>query len=87
MNAYATRVYEDIKAKYPWQTEFLQSVAEVFESLGPLLDKEPKYEANKILERMIIPERIIQFETSSDTILPSCMVIILRPNRRTSSSE
>ena len=62
MNAYATRVYEDIKAKYPWQTEFLQSVAEVFESLGPLLDKEPKYEANKILERMIIPERIIQFQ-------------------------
>ena len=62
MNAYAARVYEDIKAKYPWQTEFLQSVAEVFESLGPLLDKEPKYEANKILERMIIPERIIQFQ-------------------------
>ena len=62
MNAYAARVYEDIKAKYPWQTEFLQSVAEVFESLGPVLDKEPKYEANKILERMIIPERIIQFQ-------------------------
>ena len=64
LNAYANRVLEDLKAKYPWEKEFIQSVTEVLESLGPLLDREPKYEANKILERIVVPERIIQFQVS-----------------------
>ena len=33
MNAYAQRVLENLKAEAPWETEFLQSVTEVFESL------------------------------------------------------
>ena len=37
-------------------------MTEVFESLSPLLDREPKYEKNKILERITRPERIIQFQ-------------------------
>ena len=62
MNAYAERVLQDIIQKYPWEKEFIQSVTEVFESLSPLLDREPKYEKNKILERITRPERIIQFQ-------------------------
>ena len=63
LNAYAQRVLQDcVIAKYPWEKEFIQSVTEVFESLGPLLDREPKYEKNKILERIVVPERIIQFQ-------------------------
>ena len=64
MNAYAERVLQDIIRRYPWEKEFIQSVTEVFESLSPLLDKEPKYEKNKILERITVPERIIQFQIS-----------------------
>lgn len=65
MNAYAQRVLqEQVINKYPWETEFIQSVTEVFESLGPLLDREPKYEKNKILERIVNPERIICFQVS-----------------------
>ena len=62
LNSYAQRVLQDsVVAKYPWEKEFIQSVTEVFESLGPLLDRESKYEKNCILERIVVPERIIQF--------------------------
>ena len=63
MNAYAERILQEcVVAKYPWEKEFIQSVTEVFESLTPLLDANPKYEQNKILERIVVPERIIQFQ-------------------------
>ena len=62
MHSYAQRVYEDLQQELPWQKEFLQSVYEVFESLGPLLNSEPQYEKYRILERITIPERIIIFQ-------------------------
>ena len=62
MNAYAKRVFEELQVKVPWEKEFLQSVEEVFESLGTVLDENPQYEANKVLERMVNPERIISFQ-------------------------
>lgn len=62
MNSYAQRVYDSLLQELPWQKEFLQSVYEVFESLGPLLDSNKKYEDFRILERITIPERIIIFQ-------------------------
>lgn len=62
MNAYAQRVFENLKTAAPWEAEFLQSVTEVFESLGKILDANPRYEKNKILERITIPERVITFQ-------------------------
>ena len=35
--------FEKVKARDPNQTEFLQAVEEVFDSLGPLFDKYPHY--------------------------------------------
>ena len=62
MNAYAQRVLENLKAAAPWEAEFLQSVTEVFDSLGKLIEANPRYEKNRILERITIPERIIAFQ-------------------------
>lgn len=62
MNNYAVRVYERLKQQNPWESEFLQSVCEVFESLSPILEREKKYEANRILERVATPERVIMFQ-------------------------
>jgi glutamate dehydrogenase (NADP+) len=46
----------------PGEIEFLQAVAEVAESVKPLLDKHPEYRAEKkVLERMVEPERTILF--------------------------
>ena len=58
MNAYAQRVLENLKNAAPWETEFLQSVTEVFESLGKILDVNPKYEKNKILERITVQREL-----------------------------
>ena len=39
----------------------MQAVREVFETLGPVVEANPQYEANGILERFIEPERAVKF--------------------------
>lgn len=45
----------------PGEKEFHQAVQEVVESVMPFIEKNPKYQAAKILERMAEPERVIMF--------------------------
>ena len=59
--SYAQKVIEDLKQRYAHETVFLQAVQEVLSTLQPALDKDAKYEKNKILERIVEPERIIAF--------------------------
>ncbi len=62
MNQYAQNVLNDVQARYSNEKEFVQSVTEVVGSISKLLDAAPKYEKNKILERIVIPERTIIFQ-------------------------
>ena len=50
-----------VKSKDPGQPEFHQAVKEVVETLADFLLENPRYIHAKILERMVEPERIIQF--------------------------
>jgi len=50
-----------IIAKNPGEAEFHQAVLEVAESLIPFIEELPVYKANKILERIAEPERVIIF--------------------------
>nr|MBF0222037.1 NADP-specific glutamate dehydrogenase [Desulfobulbaceae bacterium] len=50
-----------IDNKDPGQKEFKQAAHEVIESVKPVLDANPEYRQNGILERMIEPERVIIF--------------------------
>lgn len=50
-----------VKSKDPGQPEFHQAVKEVVETLADFLLDNPRYVHAKILERMVEPERIIQF--------------------------
>ncbi len=59
--SYLDRILGDLEQTSPCQPEFYQAVVEVFSSLKPLLDKDPKYAKHKILERMVEPERQIIF--------------------------
>ena len=61
MSEYIRRVYENIVDKNPCQAEFHQAVKEVLESLTPALEAHPIFEKNKILERLVEPERQIIF--------------------------
>ncbi len=50
-----------VKSKDPGQPEFHQAVEEVVETLADYLLANPRYLHARILERMVEPERIIQF--------------------------
>jgi glutamate dehydrogenase (NADP+) len=54
-------VIDLVTKRDPGQPEFHQAVTEVLESLQPCLDRYPKYEQNKILERIVEPERQLMF--------------------------
>ncbi len=61
MNRYAQEVFDEIKRSSHDQPEFIQAVAEVFSSISIVLDKEPVLKKERILERLVEPERIIIF--------------------------
>tara|TARA_Y100000768_G_scaffold368587_1_gene332704 strand:+ start:26 stop:1363 length:1338 start_codon:yes stop_codon:yes gene_type:complete len=52
---------EMVKLRNPSETEFHQAVHEVIESLWDFLQANPHYMHAKILDRIIEPERVIQF--------------------------
>ena len=54
-------VYADVIRRNPSEPEFHQAVLEVFESLGPVLDRNPEYTEAAVLARLCEPERQIIF--------------------------
>ena len=54
-------VLEIVKKRNPNEPEFLQAVTEVLESIEPAVQRHKKYRDGKILERLVEPERLIQF--------------------------
>ncbi len=61
MDKYIESVYQSILDKDPLQKEFHQAALEVLETLEPVIQKYPVFKEHKILERIVEPERIIQF--------------------------
>jgi glutamate dehydrogenase (NADP+) len=55
---------EMVVAKNPGEKEFHQAVKEVVESVWPYVQKNPKYQKAKILERLVEPERVIMFRVA-----------------------
>ena len=54
-------VLEVVKKRNPNEPEFLQAATEVLESIEPVVQRNKKYRDGKILERIVEPERMIQF--------------------------
>lgn len=50
-----------VEARNPHEPEFLQAVKEVAEAIIPFIKDHPVYQSQKILERMVEPERTIIF--------------------------
>lgn len=55
-------VMASIEKKNPGQKEFLQACREVIESVLPVINENPIYIKNKILERITEPDRIFEFK-------------------------
>jgi glutamate dehydrogenase (NADP+) len=58
---YIEDVMISVKAKNPAEPEFHQAVREVFDSLRLVLAKHPEYQSNRILDRIVEPERVVMF--------------------------
>ncbi|GAA3223969.1 NADP-specific glutamate dehydrogenase [Oerskovia jenensis] len=61
MDSRLQSVFDEVLARNPGEVEFHQAVREVFDSLGPVLQKNPQYVDAAVLERICEPERQIIF--------------------------
>ena len=61
MSTYVQRILEELKRRNPGEPEFHQAATEVLESLTPVFDRHPKFEAAGLLERFVEPERVVMF--------------------------
>src|SRR5512145_1669699 len=61
MSTYVNELMADVEAGNPGEPEFHQAVREVAESVELVLDRNPEYRTQKVLERIIEPERVILF--------------------------
>ena len=59
--SYSDEIIEKVKAKNPNEPEFIQAVTEVMNSLRLVVNNDPKYQNEALLERIVEPERIIMF--------------------------
>ena len=63
-SSYVQGVYDKVCERNKGESEFLQAVKEVLESLEPVLEKRPDLVEAGILERIVEPERQIMFRVS-----------------------
>ena len=60
----ATEVLETLKHRFPNEPEYLQAVTEVLETIEEVYNQHPEFERANLIERLCIPDRIIQFRVS-----------------------
>ncbi|WP_421201173.1 NADP-specific glutamate dehydrogenase [Aeromonas enteropelogenes] len=53
-----------VASRNPHQPEFIQAVSEVLTSIWPYVERHPRYLQHGLLERLVEPERLIQFRIS-----------------------
>lgn len=63
-NNYLNKCYENLKINCSHEKEFLQAVEEFLDSIEDIVENNSIYEENSIVERMLIPERLIQFKVT-----------------------
>lgn len=57
-------IFNAVVARNPAEPEFHQAVKEVLASLGPALERHPEFRVNKIIDRLVEPERVLMFRVS-----------------------
>jgi len=59
--SYIANVLELVRKRNPAEWEFHQAVEEVLGSLEPVIQRHPKYQKSRLLERLVEPERVVMF--------------------------
>ncbi|MCO6024582.1 NADP-specific glutamate dehydrogenase [Prevotella cerevisiae] len=60
----AKEVTESLRSKFPDQPEYIQAVSQVLETIQDEYNKHPEFEKANLIERLCIPDRIIQFRVN-----------------------
>jgi len=55
-------ILNDLEKKHPGESEYLQAVHEVLESIEEIYNQNPQFESAKIIERLVEPDRILTFK-------------------------
>lgn len=57
-------ILSNLEAKHPNEPEYLQAVKEVLLSVKDVYNQHPEFERNKIVERMVEPDKIVTFRVT-----------------------
>ena len=60
----ATTVVENLQRRFPNEPEYIQAVSQVLGTIEDEYNKHPEFERANLIERLCIPERIIQFRVN-----------------------
>ena len=60
----ANEVLETLKQRFPNEPEYIQAVTEVLETIEEEYNKHPEFERVNLIERLCIPDRIVQFRVT-----------------------
>jgi glutamate dehydrogenase (NADP+) len=63
-SSYLSDVYDSVVKRNPGESEFLQAVKEVLESLEPVVERRPDIVKAGIIDRIVEPERVVTFRVS-----------------------
>ena len=58
------KILAELEKNHPAQPEFYQAVREVLESIEEFVNENPQYDAHRIVERLVEPDRLIQFRVT-----------------------
>ncbi|MBQ0053506.1 MAG: NADP-specific glutamate dehydrogenase [Bacteroidales bacterium] len=59
-----SEIMAQLEAKHPGESEYLQAVKEVLDSIEEVYNQHPEFEKAKIVERMVEPDRIFTFRVT-----------------------
>lgn len=60
----AKEVVESLKQRFPGEPEYIQAVSQVLPTIEEEYNKHPEFDKANLIERLCIPDRIIQFRVS-----------------------
>lgn len=55
-------IMSNLEKKHPGESEYLQAVREVLESIEEVVNENPQFDSAKIIERLVEPDRVLMFK-------------------------
>ena len=68
----AVEVVETLKQRFPNEPEYIQAVSQVLGTIEEEYNKHPEFEKANLIERLCIPDRLIQFRVTWLTTKATC---------------